>query len=97
MRYLPDWLPGTQFKQIARKWREQLEETTEKPYAFVKHQMAQGRYETSFISRLLETGDSGPEEKHTNKWAALALYTAGADTVYFLPFPPNHIIHLRPL
>lgn len=81
MRYLPDWFPGTGFKQIAREWGAALTELTEKPYAFVKHQMAQGKDHQSFLSRLLEAGDSDAEEKSTNKWSALSLYAAGADTV----------------
>ena len=60
---------------------------TEKPYAFVKHRIAQGKDDNSFLARLLETGDSTPEEKLTNKWSAMSLYTAGADTVS--AFPPN--------
>lgn len=56
-------------------------DVADKPYAFVKHQMTQGKNEISFLSRLLEAGDKDPEEQFTNKWSAMALYTAGADTV----------------
>ncbi|KAI1078886.1 cytochrome P450 [Whalleya microplaca] len=80
LRYLPDWAPGTGFKQLASQWAAELTDVAEKPYAFVKHQMAEGKNETSFLSRLLEAGDSDPEEKFTNKWSAMSLYTAGADT-----------------
>lgn len=74
-------MPGTGFQQTAREWGGQLREVTEKPYAFVKHQMSQGSNRTSFLSQLLEAGDETPEEKFTNKWSAMSLYTAGADTV----------------
>ncbi|KAF4473096.1 O-methylsterigmatocystin oxidoreductase [Fusarium albosuccineum] len=80
VRYLPDWVPGTGFKEIARQWSAELSDVTEKPYAFVKHQNAQGKDDNSFLSRLIEAGDSTPEEKFTNKWSAMSLYTAGADT-----------------
>jgi len=83
MRKLPDWLPGTAFKQTAKEWNAALMDVTERPYAFTKHQMAQGKHETSFLSQLLEAGDLTPEEKWTNKWSAMSLYTAGADTVSF--------------
>lgn len=81
MRYLPEWLPGAAFKKTARQWSSELTDLTEKPYAFVKYQLAQGMNNMSFLSRLLETGDSHPEEEFTNKWSAMSLYTAGADTV----------------
>lgn len=43
--------------------------------------MAQGKDGSSFLSQLLEAGDSTPEETFTNKRSAMSLYTAGADTV----------------
>lgn len=82
---MPEWLPGTGFKQTARLWASQLREVTEKPYAFVKHQMSQGSNRTSFLSELLEAGDETDEDKFTNKWSAMSLYTAGADTVRTQP------------
>lgn len=81
MRYLPEWIPGAGFQKIARQWGAELIDVIEKPYAFVKHQMAQGKDDSSFLSRLLESGDDTPQEKFTNKWSAMSLYTAGADTV----------------
>ncbi|KAI2619924.1 putative cytochrome P450 oxidoreductase OrdA-like protein [Hypoxylon sp. NC1633] len=80
LKQLPGWLPGTGFQKIARQWESELTDVTEKPYAFVKHRMARGNNETSFLSRLLETGESSPEEEFTNKWSTMSLYTAGADT-----------------
>jgi hypothetical protein len=81
VRKLPNWFPGTGFKQTAREWGATLVEATEKPYAFVKYQMSQGKTENCFLSQLLEQGDSDPEEKFTNKYSAVSLYAAGADTV----------------
>jgi hypothetical protein len=83
VRYLPDWFPGTRFKRTARQWRATLTDLTERPYAFVKHQMAQGKYEPSFLSQLLESGDLDHEEDFVAKWSALSLYSGGADTVRF--------------
>ncbi|KAI0387367.1 putative cytochrome P450 oxidoreductase OrdA-like protein [Hypomontagnella monticulosa] len=80
LRELPDWFPGTGFKNIGRQWGAELTNVAEKPYAFVKHQIAQGKNEVSFISRLLEAGDEHPEEEFANKWSALSLYAGGADT-----------------
>ncbi|KAK7394040.1 hypothetical protein QQX98_013171 [Neonectria punicea] len=80
LRSIPDWVPGTGFKATARQWKAELTHVTEKPYAFVKDQMAKGNDDSSFLSRLMETGDASPEERFTNKWSAMSLYTAGADT-----------------
>ncbi|KAI0813661.1 putative cytochrome P450 oxidoreductase OrdA-like protein [Xylaria sp. FL0064] len=77
---LPDWMPGTSWKKTARQWGSELMCVTNVPYTFVKHQMAQGTYETSFLSGLIEAGDSDAEADDINKWSAMSLYTAGADT-----------------
>lgn len=84
MRYLPDWLPGTGFKKLASQWASELNDLSEKPYAFVKYQTAHGKQDNSFLAQLLEAGDSTAEEKLTNKWSAASLYSAGADTVSYL-------------
>ncbi|KAG5756938.1 hypothetical protein H9Q70_000477 [Fusarium xylarioides] len=80
LRYVPDWVPGAKFKRLAKKWSSELDDLTEKPYAFVKHQHASGKQDNSFVSRLLEVGDSTEEARFTTKWSALSLYAAGADT-----------------
>ncbi|TRX88391.1 hypothetical protein FHL15_010704 [Xylaria flabelliformis] len=79
LRNLPDWFPGTSFKELARQWERELLDVTEKPFTFVKHQMAQGTNKSSFLSQLLEDINS-PEDDYAKKWAAGSLYTAGADT-----------------
>lgn len=83
MKDFPEWVPGTAWKKTARQWAAELTAVTEVPYAFVKHQIAQGNNETSFLARLIEAGDADPETIDTNKWSAMSLYTAGADTVSF--------------
>ncbi|KAI0400732.1 putative cytochrome P450 oxidoreductase OrdA-like protein [Xylaria palmicola] len=81
LKEIPDWVPGTAWKRTARQWAAELVGVTDIPYQFVKHRMAQGRHEASFLSRLIEAnGDSDPEVSHTNKWSAMSLYSAGADT-----------------
>lgn len=81
MKYVPEWLPGASFQKAARQWGAELTQVAEKPYNFVKQQLARGKEDKSFLAKLLEAGDSTPEEKWTNKWSAMSLYTAGADTV----------------
>ncbi|KAF4436303.1 O-methylsterigmatocystin oxidoreductase [Fusarium acutatum] len=79
LRYVPDWIPGANFKRLAKKWASELNDLTEKPYAFVKHQHALGKQDNSFVSRL-EVGDSTEEARFMTKWSALSMYAAGADT-----------------
>ncbi|KAF4999974.1 hypothetical protein FGRMN_2116 [Fusarium graminum] len=80
LRYVPDWMPGTNFKRLARQWSAELKNLIEKPYAFVKYQRSLGKQDNSFTAQLLEAGDSTAEEQLTNKWSAASLYAAGADT-----------------
>ncbi|WYZ44616.1 hypothetical protein EsH8_VII_001052 [Colletotrichum jinshuiense] len=80
LRYVPDWVPGTGFKQIAKDYRAQLTETINRPYAFVEHQLAQGKDSSSYLSRLIESGNLTPEEHFNSKSSAVALYGGGADT-----------------
>lgn len=81
MKYVPNWFPGAKFKKIARLWGSTLSELTERPYAFVKHQMAKGVNEPSFLSDLLQQPISNYDELYTVKCSAMSLFTAGADTV----------------
>ena len=39
VKNLPEWLPGTGFKKIAREWAGTVSDFYDKPYAFVKQQM----------------------------------------------------------
>jgi hypothetical protein len=81
VRYLPDWFPGTGFKQAAKQWKAELDHVTNLPYAFVKHQMAAGKDTTSFLARLIEAEAKDPELKELNKWTASVFFSGGVDTV----------------
>lgn len=39
VKYLPEWLPETDSKRTARKWRSILQRFCDKPVKFVKRQM----------------------------------------------------------
>jgi hypothetical protein len=83
VKYLPAWLPGAGFKRTAQAWKANLENVVEKPYAFVRQQMDNGKYEPSYLSDLFKTGypPAQSEEELVAKWTAGSLYTGGADTV----------------
>ncbi|KAH8114366.1 cytochrome P450 oxidoreductase [Phellopilus nigrolimitatus] len=86
LRYIPEWVPGAGFQRTAKRFHATVTELVEKPYAFVKQQMAAGTAAPSYVSALLEKFD--PEgrnslssgEEHVIKWSASSLYTGGADT-----------------
>lgn len=80
LKHLPDWMPGTGWKKIARQWRAELIDIREIAYEFVKHQMAQGVHEASLMSGLIDADESDATVKDINKWSAMSLYAAGADT-----------------
>jgi cytochrome P450 len=80
LRHVPDWVPGAGFKLKAKEWRATLEDMVQRPYQFVKDQMAAGIAPESFISNLLEGRTVSEEEDHIIKWSAASLYSGGADT-----------------
>ncbi|KAF7192514.1 Multifunctional cytochrome P450 monooxygenase [Pseudocercospora fuligena] len=81
LRHLPDWVPGTGFKRIAKHISETENEFSGRPWAFVKYQMAAGKHDTSFSSKVLERDEKlSEEEEYIAKFAANGLYGGGADT-----------------
>lgn len=80
LRYLPDWFPGTSFKQVAKKMKDTCIKTTEIPYRFVEEQMQQDKHKTSFLSTAIQESKLTPSMKHINKWSALSIFAGGADT-----------------
>jgi hypothetical protein len=84
VKHIPAWFPGAGFKHIAQAWREQLIGIADRPYAFVKAQMASGKYKPSYLSNIFNAHgvpQPGSEKEIIAKWTAASLYTGGADTV----------------
>lgn len=88
VRRLPDWFPGTHFKRVAREISSTMRDFCDKPWAFVKQEMAKGTHESSFVSRLHDQAEGclTGEDAHVARTAANGLYGGGADTVS-LPGP----------
>ncbi|RHZ72745.1 hypothetical protein CDV55_102908 [Aspergillus turcosus] len=82
--WLVDTIPiWAEFKRVAKKYKDTVFTSADKPYAFVRHQMKNRDYKPSHLSHLLE--ERSPEsfteeEEHVIKWSAASLYTGGADT-----------------
>ncbi|KAG0699881.1 cytochrome P450 [Suillus ampliporus] len=77
---VPEWFPSAGFKRIAHEWHTIVDYSVDKPYEFVKDQMAAGIAPKSFTSNLLEGHTLSAEEEHVVKWSAATLYGGGADT-----------------
>lgn len=77
---LPAWFPGTGFMQAAAPLRRALFDLSEKPYEFVKDQLAAGVAHQSVVGYSLENHLLTPEEVHNVKWTAVGLFAGAADT-----------------
>ncbi|KAK5174015.1 uncharacterized protein LTR77_001095 [Saxophila tyrrhenica] len=103
LRYLPDWVPGTAFKQTAREWKATFMDLAERPLSLVKRQMAENSHGGSYVSNLYgKAGDTvTAEEEERIKWSAAALYTGGADTsvstmsLFFLAMVVNPEVQVK--
>ncbi|TFY59479.1 hypothetical protein EVG20_g7774 [Dentipellis fragilis] len=80
LKYVPEWFPGTGWKQTAKAWAEDLNRSVDEPHEFVKQQMAKGTAMPSFTSTLMEDGDVSPQQEFDIKWAASTIMGGGADT-----------------
>ncbi|KAK4074870.1 uncharacterized protein Triagg1_5019 [Trichoderma aggressivum f. europaeum] len=86
LKHLPDWFPGTAFKETARQYNKVNHDVVNIPYSFVKRQVANGTHRPSFVSGLIErcnseskTGKLDYADEEAIKWAAGVLYGAGAE------------------
>lgn len=86
LKYLPDGIPGTGFKETARQTRARIDLLLEAPYQFVKRRMATNDHKPSFVSRLLEQNQaaSGPSplELHDIRMTAGMMYLAASDAIH---------------
>lgn len=87
LRNLPDWFPGTGFKQTARKWKAINEAVVSAPYHFARKQMDLGIHqEESYVSEIIRAvgNDDGsgvsPEDMKIIQFTAASMYGGGADT-----------------
>ena len=74
-------MPGAGFKRLARRYAYNLDRCANLPYAFVKSQMDEKRHTPSFLSQCIQLTENDPQLDFLYKYAAVALYLGGADTV----------------
>ncbi|CAE6428381.1 unnamed protein product [Rhizoctonia solani] len=87
LRYIPEWFPGTKWKQTVKAWRKERDEMVDVPFNWTKQQIASGTAPPSILRSLLAELENGSnaghdyaEEEDRIKWVTGTLFGAGADT-----------------
>ncbi|KAF9491090.1 cytochrome P450 [Pleurotus eryngii] len=83
LRHIPDWMPGTAFKKIARDCHNKVNEMMDTPFYAVKEQMAKGEAMPSWTSELLQDHDAknrGEEGEYLIKSVTATAFAVAADT-----------------
>ncbi|KAI0792435.1 cytochrome P450 [Abortiporus biennis] len=83
LKLVPEWFPGAEFKKFARRSKELLWQTRDRPFEFVKKAMKSGTAKPCVAVRMLEDLPNGPErevEEDEAKSCAVVAYAGGADT-----------------
>ncbi|CAE6517887.1 unnamed protein product, partial [Rhizoctonia solani] len=87
LRYVPEWVPGTEWKQTVKAWRKEKDEMVDVPFNWTKQQIASGTAPPSILRSLLAQLENGSnsghdyaEEEDRIKWMTGTLFGAGADT-----------------
>jgi len=68
----------------------------EKPYIFVKEQLAAGIAHPSFVGNHIERSPLTTEEEHDIKWTAVGFFTGGSDTTVSSIYSFFHFMTLYP-
>ncbi|KAF7375513.1 putative monooxygenase [Mycena sanguinolenta] len=83
LRFLPSWLPGSEFLQIAKQWRKIVIGAAWDPYLWCKKNLATGTVLLpNFCAQYLAAEDGKMSEEQEEKlvWAALSMFGGGLDT-----------------
>ncbi|KIY66978.1 cytochrome P450 [Cylindrobasidium torrendii FP15055 ss-10] len=79
LRYIPEWIPGTGFKQAAKVYKKYYEDTVSKPVERIQRQVRAGTAEASFCAKSLMRGLSKIDVSNL-MFGASTLFGAGIDT-----------------
>ncbi|KAJ7319135.1 putative monooxygenase [Mycena albidolilacea] len=83
LKHLPEWMPGTSFLQIAKKWREISWNTSWDPYFWCKENHESGNVLLpNLCSTALEAAEGWPskEDEEALVWAASTVMGGGLDS-----------------
>lgn len=81
LKYLPEWFPGTGWKQTAKAWNKNMTKCTNVPFEYAKSRKG-SIDDLSFVSKALTQGDIEKgslslQDLNWIKYAAVSLYTGG--------------------
>ncbi|KAF8678854.1 cytochrome P450 [Rhizoctonia solani] len=87
LKYVPEWLPGTQWKRNLKEWRRLKDRISVMPYNWTKAQIASGSATHSMVKVHLASIESNPqldraEEEDHLLWATSTIFSAAADTTH---------------
>lgn len=80
LKHIPEWVPGAAFKRVAREGWELAQDLQNKPYAWAKRQLEEGKARPSFFRALMEAKglatDDPVEEERLIKKASAVMYAS---------------------
>ncbi|KAF8259466.1 cytochrome P450 [Lactarius quietus] len=79
LRHVPEWFPGTGWKQLGRKWGENRRAYVDTPFELVRARRAAGVSVLSFTDENIAEGMTEQQEDLV-KWAANSIVIGGTDT-----------------
>ncbi|KAK0223440.1 cytochrome P450 [Armillaria fumosa] len=85
LKYLPRWLPGTNFLSLANDWRNFVNDMIDKPFEYASDSLANGSPSSSFVSQnLTKLKNIGMQDNATQleiiRNTAGVAFAGGADT-----------------
>ncbi|KAL0958953.1 hypothetical protein HGRIS_014265 [Hohenbuehelia grisea] len=83
LRFLPDWMPGTGFKRVAKACQEKVNNMQDVPFETVKRQLNAGTAVPSWTTELFEENaaqNGGKPDEALIKGVAATAFAVAADT-----------------
>ncbi|KAF9445055.1 cytochrome P450, partial [Macrolepiota fuliginosa MF-IS2] len=83
LKYVPEWVPGANFKTVAREIRDDAYRLMEEPYQATQKSMDEGTLSDCFVLESLERNRSRPNfelQAKRTKQAAMQIYGAASET-----------------
>lgn len=81
LKYVPNWVPGTGWKAVAKQRKHTLARLRDEPFEYVKQQLAQGTAPPSVTASVIESNPKpNPDDAELQRTSTAILYASAADT-----------------
>ncbi|KAI0535326.1 cytochrome protein [Xylaria digitata] len=82
LKYIPDWVPGINWKKAVKEQQAQLREFSQRPLKYAQQRIAKGNQESTYVGMFHSEreGNLTQEENEIIKWSAVGMYGGGTDT-----------------